>query len=218
MPVPNAPSPLKRTRISPLSTGEAFEKGGRTQPCICGCGVDCQEQYTVPFPAGSQGRDKMLRLFSLHVKLASDSYNQLLMSEHPRLSLLHFSRHQLQLQTHGQSAGKRFTKLRPPQCWDEGLLQRKQDVEQLLFRDAKETGVPTRNDEIVDPESLSLSEQVAHFKALAAKRLDEAQGWKLRAHQAETKEEARRAELVRTVNLLENIESDAQTLLRELKS
>lgn len=174
----------------------------------------------MPFPAGTQGRDKMLRLFSLHHKLSQGSYTELLMSDNARLSLLHFSHHQLKLQTKGKLTGKRFSKLRPPQCWDESLLQRKQDVDQLLFQDAQEAVVlPTRDvAPEVDPDTLDLNQQVAYFKALAEKRLLEAQALKLRVHRAEALEEQRRAELARTIDLLEKVETDAQALLRGLDS
>eukprot|EP00457_Paulinella_chromatophora_P016741 gb/GEZN01017605.1/.p1 GENE.gb/GEZN01017605.1/~~gb/GEZN01017605.1/.p1 ORF type:complete len:121 (+),score=10.18 gb/GEZN01017605.1/:189-551(+) len=105
----SSPTSLGAVRKTPqgVPTKKRLKATGCSNPCICGCGLDCATNYVVPFPSNTEGRRKMLNVFGLKTKLTDESYWKLAARAEPRVSLLHFSEKQLQVQTRGLLAGKK---------------------------------------------------------------------------------------------------------------
>ena len=67
-------TPIKKHASDLTSSHKALVTTGRSQPCVCGCGIDCRDNYIKPFGADTQGRVRLLKMFSLHTKLSKESY------------------------------------------------------------------------------------------------------------------------------------------------
>ena len=193
-------SPLSKRGARITTTANALKSRQRSNPCICGCKLDCTANYVVPFKPNTNGRVRMLKLFGLKIKLQPESYSRLLSSKQPRLSLFHFTPKQLQAATRGRSAGKAFTKLLPPHCWDEKLLVKTPELQQTVADVSSTTSVPsgsptlntrslTNQDESLDQPQLSPDEEIKLLRRLLAKRTAEAEEWKQRYNESSVREE-----------------------------
>jgi len=67
-------TPIKKHRQDVCSIKRALPTPKRSNPCICGCGIDCATDYINPFPPDTPGRVKMLKMFSLDEKLSRESF------------------------------------------------------------------------------------------------------------------------------------------------
>lgn len=103
---PSAPatpvSPIKRNVNPVLTTADSIIDSKRSVPCICGaCLINCADNYVIPFPPNTKGRLKMLEMFSLRSTHTDESFWRLMDTPDIRVTLLHFSSEQLQLQNLG---------------------------------------------------------------------------------------------------------------------
>ena len=175
--------------------------------------------YAVPFGPDTEGRLKMLRLFSLHRKSSDEIFWHLVGVKQVRISLMHFTREQLQLQTRGAHAGKSFSKLLPPACFDERLLVRRPDAQLTLNQSVVPAGSPannTRTFKSIDPDSIAdlpIEQQLIHYKRLVSQLTAEKSEYKRQLQEARRSDEENCARLERCLRLAE---TETQALLREL--
>ena len=223
-PIQSPGSPVKIRRLEAITTKQALQQTGRSNPCVCGCTLNCSSNYIVPFKPNTNGRIRMLRLFGLHNILTDESFWRLVATERPRLSLFHFTSAQLDCQTKGKSSKKAYTRLKVPQCWDETLLVRRDDIKDLVSSAESNhlgAGVPSLNTRSLekltlnaeDASTSSEREQLVFYKRLAAKQEAEAMEFKRQANEAKRELESRVATLE---GLLRGVETEREAFFREL--